>query len=212
MNDLESDEELVETPLVSPFPHSDDSEVLSELMEYENVGMLRREKAINSFDGGDLAFQCMIGFRTFVAYFDPFLPMNIITRKAYNTIMAASPTSLTFVVFEDIGEFIQINKAEVVMGKPFRKITKLEYDYAKRLMSFNKVFDNYTFQMGCTIPRNCYLEANTIFLEARLLADSELPCLQKYLGLIISPNVWSSNFCGEILNLASLDLLRLLCR
>ncbi|GJS21136.1 hypothetical protein Tco_0449768 [Tanacetum coccineum] len=91
MNDLESDDESVDTPLVSPFPHSDndsdDGEVLNELIEYENVGMLPREKAINSFDGDDLAFQYMIGFRKSVAYFDPFLPMNIITRKAYNTIM-----------------------------------------------------------------------------------------------------------------------------
>ncbi|GJY89170.1 hypothetical protein Tco_0503798 [Tanacetum coccineum] len=83
-NDHESDDESVDTPLVSPFPHSDndsdDGEVLNELIEYENVGMLRREKAINSFDGNDLAFECMIGFRKFFAYFDPFLPMNIITR------------------------------------------------------------------------------------------------------------------------------------
>ncbi|GJZ57886.1 hypothetical protein Tco_0613380 [Tanacetum coccineum] len=60
MNDLESDDELVDTPLVSPFPRSNndsnDGEVLNELIEYENVGMLRREKAINSFDGDDLAF------------------------------------------------------------------------------------------------------------------------------------------------------------
>nr|GEY00871.1 hypothetical protein [Tanacetum cinerariifolium] len=91
MNDLESDDESIDTPLVSPFPHSnndsDDGEVLNELIEYENVGMLRQEKAINSFDGDDLAFHCMIRFRKFVAYFDPFLPMNVITHKAYITIM-----------------------------------------------------------------------------------------------------------------------------
>ncbi|GJW85401.1 hypothetical protein Tco_0158546 [Tanacetum coccineum] len=60
MNNLESDDESVDTPLVSPFLHSDndsdDGEVLNELSEYENVGMLRRERAINSFDGDDLAF------------------------------------------------------------------------------------------------------------------------------------------------------------
>ncbi|GJY95875.1 hypothetical protein Tco_0512236 [Tanacetum coccineum] len=64
MNDLESDDESVDTPLVSPFPHSDndsdDGEVLNELIEYENVRMLRREKAINSFDGDDLAFKFLI--------------------------------------------------------------------------------------------------------------------------------------------------------
>ncbi|GKA04107.1 hypothetical protein Tco_0676888 [Tanacetum coccineum] len=132
MNNLETDDESGETPLVSPFPHSDndsdDEEVLNELCEYENVRMLRREKAINSFDGDDLTFQCMIGFRKFTAYFDPFLPMNIITRKSYNTIMVEGLESTgknlvaivkdvymfvgsftyttDFVVLENIGEFI----------------------------------------------------------------------------------------------------------
>ncbi|GJV84406.1 hypothetical protein Tco_1524304 [Tanacetum coccineum] len=76
INDLESDDESVDTPLVSPFPHSDndsdDGEVLNELSKYENARVLRRERAINSFDGDDLVFQCMIGFRKFVAYFDLF--------------------------------------------------------------------------------------------------------------------------------------------
>ncbi|GJY71490.1 hypothetical protein Tco_0475193 [Tanacetum coccineum] len=171
MNDLKSDDESVDIPLVSPFPHSDndsdDGEVLNELIEYENVRMLRREKAINSFDGDDLAFQCMIEFRKSVIYFHPFLPMNIIMRNAYNTIMVEGLESIgknlvavvrdvyvfvgsftyttNFVVLEDIGEFIQINKAKIVMGKPFKKITKLEYDCAKGLMSLNRIFDNYTF-------------------------------------------------------------------
>ncbi|GKB86297.1 putative reverse transcriptase domain-containing protein [Tanacetum coccineum] len=91
INDPESDDGSVDTPLVSPFPHSDndseDKEVLNELSEYENAGTLRRERIINSFDEDDLAFECMIGFMKFTAYLDPFLPMNIISRKAYNTIM-----------------------------------------------------------------------------------------------------------------------------
>ncbi|GJS78852.1 hypothetical protein Tco_0728733 [Tanacetum coccineum] len=91
MNNLESDDETGDTPLVSPFPHSDndsdDGEVLNELIEYENTRTLRRERIINSLDGDDLAFERMLGFRKFIAYLDPFLPMNIISRKAYNTIM-----------------------------------------------------------------------------------------------------------------------------
>ncbi|GKF98349.1 hypothetical protein Tco_0297132 [Tanacetum coccineum] len=41
INDPESDDRSVETPLISPFPHSDndsdDEEVLNELSEYENA-------------------------------------------------------------------------------------------------------------------------------------------------------------------------------
>nr|GEV49372.1 hypothetical protein [Tanacetum cinerariifolium] len=88
------------------------------------------ELIINSIDGDELAFPCMIGFRKFFAYFDPFLSMNIITCKAYNTIMVeglentrknlvaivrdvyvfvGSFTYVTdFVVLDDIWEFIVI--------------------------------------------------------------------------------------------------------
>ncbi|GJS98319.1 hypothetical protein Tco_0819489 [Tanacetum coccineum] len=178
MDALKPDDESVDTPLVSPFldsdDDSDDGEVLNELEEYGNAGKLCRQRVINSLDGDDLALQCMIGFIKFVAYFDPFLPMNIITCKAYNTIMVegldstrrnlvaivrdvyvfvGSFTYITdFVVLEDIREFILRDMAKVVMVKPFRKVTKLEYDYAKGLMSFIRIFDNYTFQMPCTIP------------------------------------------------------------
>ncbi|GJR83411.1 hypothetical protein Tco_0154196 [Tanacetum coccineum] len=156
-----------DTPLISPFSHSDndleDDEVLNELIEYENARTLHRERIINSLDGDDLAFECMIGFRKFTAYLDPFLPMNIISRKAYNTIMikglegtgknlvvvvkdvyvfVGSFTYIAyFVVLEDVGEFIMKDMAEVLMGRPFRKITKLIYDVTKGLVSFTKIFD-----------------------------------------------------------------------
>ncbi|GJR85727.1 hypothetical protein Tco_0209738 [Tanacetum coccineum] len=191
MNNLESDDESRETPLVSSFPHSDndsdDEEVLKELSKYENTGTLCRERIINSFDGDDLAFECMIGFRKFTAYVNPFLPMNIISRKAYNTIMVeglegtgknlvaivkdvyeknlvaivkdvyvfiGSFTYITdFVVLEEIGEFIMSDMAEVLMGRPCRKITKLKYDVVKGLVLFTKIFDTYTYRMPRTIPR-----------------------------------------------------------
>ncbi|GJR84968.1 hypothetical protein Tco_0155753 [Tanacetum coccineum] len=154
---------------------SDDGEILNELEEYGNAGKLCRKKEINSFDGDDLAFQCMIGFRSFVAYFDPFLPMNIITRKAYNTIMVDGLEStrrnlvaivkdvyvfvgsftyvIDFVVLEDIGEFIVSNMTDVVMAKSFRAVIQLEYDYVKGLISFSRIFDTYIYRMPCTIPR-----------------------------------------------------------
>ncbi|GJW91879.1 hypothetical protein Tco_0169432 [Tanacetum coccineum] len=179
INDPESDDGSVDTPLVSPFPHSDNDsdveEVVNELSEYENAETLRRERIINSFDEDDLTFECMIGFRKFTAYLNPFLPMNIISRKAYNTIMVdrlegtgknlvaivrdvyvfvGSFTYITdFVVLEDLGEFIISDMAEVLMGRPFRKITKLKYDVTKGLVSFTKIFNTYTYRMPRTIPR-----------------------------------------------------------
>ncbi|GKB27105.1 hypothetical protein Tco_0866506 [Tanacetum coccineum] len=141
MDDLESDDESVDTPLVSPFLDSDDGEVLNEIDEYGNAGNFYRNIMINNVDGNDLTFSCVIGFRKFVAYFDPFLPMNIITHKAYNTIMVEGLESMgrnlvaivrdvyvfigsftfvtDFVVLEYIGEFIVSDMSDVVMGRPF---------------------------------------------------------------------------------------------
>ncbi|GKA00194.1 hypothetical protein Tco_0672744 [Tanacetum coccineum] len=179
INDPEPNKGSLDTPLVSPFPHSDndldDEEVLNELCEYENTGTLHRERIINSFDRDDLAFECMIGFRKFTTYLDPFLPMNIISCKTYNTIMVDKLEGtrknliaivrdvyifvgsftyiMDFVMLEDIGEFIMSDMADVLMGRSFRKITKLKYDVAKGLVSFTKIFDTYTYRTPRTIHR-----------------------------------------------------------
>ncbi|GJS78415.1 hypothetical protein Tco_0728296, partial [Tanacetum coccineum] len=54
MNNLKSDNEAVDTPLVSPFPHSDndsnDGKVLNELIEYENTRTLRINLVSTHFD------------------------------------------------------------------------------------------------------------------------------------------------------------------
>ncbi|GKD05608.1 hypothetical protein Tco_1180582 [Tanacetum coccineum] len=179
MDDLESNNESIDIPLVSPFLDSDDElddgKVLNELDEYENAGNFHPNRIINIIDGNDLAFPCMISFRKFVAYFDPFLPMNIITCKSYNTIMVeglestgrnlvaivrdvyvfvGSFTYVTdFVVLEDIREFIISDMAEVVIGRPFIAVTQLEYDCVKGLISFTRMFETYIFWMPRTIPR-----------------------------------------------------------
>ncbi|GKA28954.1 hypothetical protein Tco_0715199 [Tanacetum coccineum] len=178
MNEVESDNESVDTPLDPHFlsldSDSDDGEVLNKLYECGNAGTLRCRRVIKGFGGDELAFECRIGFRKFTTYFNPFLPMNIIMRQAYNTIMVDGLESTgvnlvtivrdvrvfvgsfvyvtDFVVLEDIGEFI-LSGTDVMMGKPFRGVAKFDYDCDKGLISFTWIFDNYTFQMPRTIPR-----------------------------------------------------------
>ncbi|GJR77557.1 hypothetical protein Tco_0089922 [Tanacetum coccineum] len=101
--------------------------------------------------------------------------MNIITRKAYNTIMVEGLEStrknlvaivrdvyaligsftyvMDFIVLEDIEELIVSNMSKVVMGRPFRAVTQLEYDCVKGLNSFTRIFDTYIFRMPHMIPR-----------------------------------------------------------
>ncbi|GJS02016.1 hypothetical protein Tco_0318524 [Tanacetum coccineum] len=124
VDDLEPDDESVNTPLFSPFldsnDDSDDGEVLNELEEngLESTG------------------------KNLVA----------IVRDVY-VFVGTFTYIMDFVILEDIEEFILRDMVEVMMGKPFRKVTKLEYDCAKGLMSFTRIFDNYTFQIPRTILR-----------------------------------------------------------
>ncbi|GKE17707.1 hypothetical protein Tco_1425284, partial [Tanacetum coccineum] len=60
IDELESEDELIDTPFVYPFldsdDESDDGEVIDELEEYGNAGNFYPNRIINSFDGEDLSF------------------------------------------------------------------------------------------------------------------------------------------------------------
>ncbi|GJY87018.1 hypothetical protein Tco_0501646 [Tanacetum coccineum] len=124
MDDHQPDDKSVDTPLVSPFEDSDDD---SDDGEAYNTIMVEGLESTG---------------KNLVA----------IVRDVY-VFVGSFTYIMDFVILEDIGEFILEDMAEVVMGKPFRKVTKLEYDCAKGLMSFIRIFDTYTFQMPRTIPR-----------------------------------------------------------
>ncbi|GJY33212.1 hypothetical protein Tco_0417681 [Tanacetum coccineum] len=154
MDYLESEYGLIDTPLVSPFldsdDESDDGEVLNELDEYGNAGNFYPYRIINSFDGEDLAFP---SYNTIMVEGLKSTRRNlvVIVRDVY--VFVGSFTYVTdFVVLEDIGEFIVSGMADVVMGKPFRAVTQLEYDCVKGLISFSRIFDTYIFRMPHTIP------------------------------------------------------------
>ncbi|GKB52725.1 hypothetical protein Tco_0903478 [Tanacetum coccineum] len=106
MNNLESDDETGDTPLVSPFPHSDndsdDGEVLNELIEYENAGTLPYNTImVKGLEGTG---------KNLVA----------VVKDVY--VFVGSFISITdFVVLEDIGEFIMSDMAEVLMDRPLEK-------------------------------------------------------------------------------------------
>nr|GEZ05320.1 protein kinase, ATP binding site-containing protein [Tanacetum cinerariifolium] len=63
IDDLEFDNESIDTPLVSSFLDSDDDlddgEVFNELDEYENARNFHLNRIINNIDGDDLAFPFM---------------------------------------------------------------------------------------------------------------------------------------------------------
>ncbi|GKE75393.1 hypothetical protein Tco_1537434 [Tanacetum coccineum] len=152
--ELQTISALLALALRSPFLDSDydsdDSEDPVEPYGYGDAEAFSQKRLINGVNGDDLAFECMIGFRKFTAYLDLFLPVNIIMRKAYNTIMVRGLRSTEknwvtlvknihvfvgsftyktdFVVLENIGGIIIEGMSDVVVGEPFRAITQLGYN------------------------------------------------------------------------------------
>nr|GEU29727.1 protein kinase-like domain, concanavalin A-like lectin/glucanase domain protein [Tanacetum cinerariifolium] len=126
---------------------SDDGEVINELNKYGNVWNLYCNRIINSVDGNDLSFPCMIeGLKRMGR------KLVAIVRDVY--VFIGSFTYVTdFVVLDDTWEFIVSNLADVVMGKPFRAVTQLEYDCVKGLFSITRIFDTYSFRMPHKKPR-----------------------------------------------------------
>ncbi|GJT11812.1 hypothetical protein Tco_0858854 [Tanacetum coccineum] len=120
MDDLESKNELIDTPLISPFLDSDDEsengEVINELDEYGNAGNFYSNKIINSFDVEDLAFP---SYNTIMVEGQESMGRNLVavTRDVY--VFVGSFTYVTdFVVLDDIGEFIVSDMTDVVMRRP----------------------------------------------------------------------------------------------
>nr|GEV57988.1 MAK10-like protein [Tanacetum cinerariifolium] len=135
VDDLESDFESKDTTLVSPF--------LDSVVESDD------------------------GFRQLVAYFDHILTMNLITRKAFKTIMVKELASrnnnlvaivrnvhvfvgsftyvIDFMLSEDIGEYIESDLSEVVMGITFKDCTRLEDNSNEGLITFSKGWDTFTY-------------------------------------------------------------------
>ncbi|GJV99863.1 hypothetical protein Tco_1555115 [Tanacetum coccineum] len=155
MDDLEFDDESVDTPLVSPLldldDESDDGEVLNKLDEYGNAGNFYRNKIVNSLDREDLAFP---SYNTIMVEGLESTGKNLVSIVRDVYVFVGSFTYVTdFIVLEDIWEFIVSDMTDIVMGRPFRAVTQLEYDCVKGLILFSRIFDTYVFRLPRTIPR-----------------------------------------------------------
>ncbi|GJT92255.1 hypothetical protein Tco_1081100 [Tanacetum coccineum] len=128
-----------------------------------DLGILSNEKATTEFlKSGDkihlhsldnLQLSCKIGFVSFNPYFVPQTPFNIISRKAYNSIMnheimysginmvglaknllvfiGNHQFLVDFIILKNISEFMEKGLTEVLFGQPFKEQIGLVEDQGK---------------------------------------------------------------------------------
>lgn len=140
---------------ISPFYYSDSDEDLGD-GDIINVG--RKKEEVNPLKYVDprtsieknslfnMQFPCKIGYRSFDACLNSYLPMNIILRANYNKIMVneleyqgnnivARTESLNvfigsfmylvdFMVMENLGEFIDDKLTQIIFGEPFKQLNQ----------------------------------------------------------------------------------------
>jgi hypothetical protein len=190
----------------SPFYYSDSDE---DLDDGDVINENRMEKEINPLKYVDprtriecdssfnMQFPCKIGFKSFNAYLNSSLPMNIISRNEYNKIMVreleykgeniiarAIPLYVfvgrlvylvEFMVMENLGEFIDDKLTQVVFGKPFKRLTNLEERLIEGLITFSDGDEDFVYQMPHTHPRfkDFSMEKCSRYPPIEMLSDND---------------------------------------
>ena len=175
---------LERNPRNSIFYYSDSDE---DMDEGEVVDEIREDSDVDPFKYVDprtrigkdtpynMQFPCKIGYKSFDAYLNSSLPMNIISRANYNKIMVneleyngenvvarVEPLHVfvgsfvylvDFMVMEDLGEFIDSALTQVILGRPFKELTRLDEKLVEGIITFSEGDEDYTFQMARTHRR-----------------------------------------------------------
>ncbi|GJT86215.1 homeodomain-like protein [Tanacetum coccineum] len=117
----------------------------------------------------NLQITCKIGFVNFDPYIEPQSPFNIMSRKAYNSIMkhelvytgnnmVGFATNLhvfvgghqfliDFIILENINEFVEKGLTEVLFGQPFKEHVGIVDDRVNRVLWFKIKDDKTIFNM-----------------------------------------------------------------
>ncbi|GJU74237.1 homeodomain-like protein [Tanacetum coccineum] len=117
----------------------------------------------------NLHLSCKIRFVNFKPYFEPQTPFNIMSRKAYNTIMNQEliysglnmvglaknlhvfignhQFLVDFIILENISEFVEKGLTKVLFGQPFKEQVGLVEDQGKGTLWFKLGNDKIIFHM-----------------------------------------------------------------
>ncbi|GKB16937.1 homeodomain-like protein [Tanacetum coccineum] len=155
---------------------------LDDMWDDLDPGILSNEKAKTEFlkssgrihlhSPDNLQLSCKIGFVNFNPYFKPQTPFNIMSRKAYNTIMnhelmysginmvglaknlhvfiGNHQFLVDFIILENISEFVEKGLTEVLFGQPFKEQIGLVEDRGKGTLWFKVGNDKIIFHMPRT--------------------------------------------------------------
>ncbi|GKE27945.1 homeodomain-like protein [Tanacetum coccineum] len=185
LNDLNVPLELKRDQVDDLMPIIDECEVIEEVKARNDARMVskifgypsdydQREK--NHIDcAHNLKFSCMIGFEFIHANFLPNLPINVMSKKFYNSIMKDKIefrgrnelgnwadvlifignffVLTSFTVVENMDPYVDEGIREVVVGKPFCKVSCVETKRFDGIITIHDEDESVIYQMVRSNPR-----------------------------------------------------------
>ncbi|GJU91890.1 homeodomain-like protein [Tanacetum coccineum] len=190
LNDLNVPLELRRNQVDDLIPTIEEGEVVNKLV-IEEVKTRNDDKLVSKFFGypneydedekirincaHNLKFTCMIGFKFVHANFFPNLPINVMSRKFYNSIMKDKiefrrrnelgnftnvPVFIRnfyvitdFTVVENMDPYLDEGMGEVIVGEPFCDVSCVETRRFDRIITIHNEDESVTYQMVRSHPR-----------------------------------------------------------
>ncbi|GKC50143.1 putative reverse transcriptase domain-containing protein [Tanacetum coccineum] len=164
---------VVDKHMIEKVKTRDDNKMVSKIFGYPND--YDEDEKIHIDCAYNLKFSCMIGFEFVHANFFPNLPINVMSKKFYNSIMkdkiefrgrnelgnfANVPLFIgnfyvitDFTVVEDMDHYLDEGMGEVVVVEPFCKVSCVETRRFDGIITIHDEDDNVTYQMVRSNPR-----------------------------------------------------------
>ncbi|GKC09784.1 reverse transcriptase domain-containing protein [Tanacetum coccineum] len=209
--------EVVDKPMIEEVKTRNDNKMVSNIIGYPS-GYDKDEK-IHIGYAYNAKFSCMIGFQLVHANFFPNLPINVMSKKFYNSIMkdkiefrgrnelgnfANVPVFIgnfyvitDFTVVEDMDPYLDEGIGEVVVGEPFCEVSCVETRRFDGIITIHDEEDSVTYQMAWSNPRFKHLTNEQCNKILPLLKVSE----QEKMKGILHPYQKLKGFYKGVLNL-----------
>ncbi|GKD17309.1 putative reverse transcriptase domain-containing protein [Tanacetum coccineum] len=165
--------EVVDKPMIEKVKTRNDDKMVSKIIGYPSY--YDQDENIRIDYAYNLKFSCMIGFELVHANFFPNLPINVMSKKFYNSIIkdktkfrgrnelgnfANVPVFIgnfyvitDFIVVEDMDPYLGEGMGDIVVGEPFCKASCMETRRFDELITIRDEDDSVTYQMVRSNPR-----------------------------------------------------------
>ncbi|GJS06628.1 putative reverse transcriptase domain-containing protein [Tanacetum coccineum] len=164
--------EVVDKPMIKEVKIRNDDKMVSKNFRYPSS--YDEEEKIRIDYAYNLKFSCMIGFEFVHANFFPNFPINVMSKKFYNSIMKDKiefrrmnelgnftnvPVFIRnfyvitdFTVVEDMDPYLDEGMGDVVVGEPFCKVSCVETKRFDGIITIHDEDDSVTYQMVQSHP------------------------------------------------------------